>query len=450
MKLRTKVTFALTLLMTVAIGSSLFGQQTTIGTLTLTIDQALEIAVNENLSVKIADEEIKRVDWLKTENWYSLMPSLNANAQYTNNILKPVFFSDFFPGGKMEIGATNSYAVSGVLQVPVFSLALFKSIQLSELDLKSALESARSTKIELISQVKNSFYGILMLEQSLEVLQESYKNAGQTAQNIKNMYENGLASEYDKIRSDVAVRNLLPTITQAANGLELAKMQLKVLLSLDLETPLKLAGSISDYEMEIAEYKGMGPMTLDNNSSLRSVDIQLEKLCKTHELIRSQRLPSLAGFANYQLQMQSEEFTFNRLWTNSVAVGLVLQIPIFNKLSISLKEKQTQVGIRQMSYQREIVENNLTLALRNSLNEMNRAKIQLESDKEAVMQAKKGYEIAKVRYSTGTGTLLELNDTEVALTRSQLNLNQTIYDFIKARNEYEKVTGRDTTEIINN
>ncbi|HCT95172.1 MAG: hypothetical protein A2X19_02325 [Bacteroidetes bacterium GWE2_39_28] len=450
MKLRTKVTIALTLLMTVAAGSSLFGQHSTTGTLTLTIDQALEIAVNENLSVKIADEEIKRVDWLKTENWYSLMPSLSANAQYTNNILKPVFFSDFFPGGKMEIGATNSYAVNGVMQVPIFSLALFKSIQLSELDLKNALESARNTKIELISQVKNSFYGILMLEQSLEVLQESYKNAGQTAQNIKNMYDNGLASEYDKIRSDVAVRNLLPTITQATNGLELAKMQLKVLLSLDLDTPLEVAGNISDYETEIAAFQGMGSMILDNNSSLRSIDIQLEKLCKTYELIRSQRLPSLAGFANYQLQMQSEEFTFNRLWTNSVAVGLALQIPIFNKLSISLKEKQTKVGIRQMSYQREMVENNLTLALRNSLNEMNRAKIQLESDKEAVMQARKGYEIAKVRYSTGTGTLLELNDTEVALTRSQLNLNQTIYDFIKARNEFEKVTGRETIEKINN
>ena len=450
MKLRTKVTVALTLLITVATGSSLHAQQAAGGTLTLTIDQALEIAVNENLSVKIADEEIKRVDWLKTENWYSLLPSLSANAQYVNNILKPVFFADFFPGGKMEMGATNSYAVNGVMQVPIFSLTLFKSIQLSELDLKSALESARNTKIELISQVKNSFYGVLMLEQSLEVLQESYKNAGQTAQNIKNMYENGLASEYDKIRSDVAVRNLLPTITQATNGLELAKMQLKVLLSLDLETSVEVAGNISDYENEIAAFQGMGPMVLDNNSSLRSLDIQLEKQGKTYELIRSQRLPSIAGFANYQLQMQSEEFTFNRLWTNSMAVGLAIQIPIFNKFSISLKEKQTQVGIRQMSYQREMVENNLSLAMKNSLNEMNRAKIQLESDKEAVMQAKKGYEIAKVRYSTGTGTLLELNDTEVALTRSQLNLNQTIYDFIKARNEYEKVTGDQTIEKINN
>ena len=181
MKLRTKVTIALTLLISVATVNGLHAREAAGETLTLTVERALEIALNENLSVKIAGEEIKRVDWLKRENWYSLLPSLGTNAQYTNNILKPVFFSDFFPGGKMEIGATNSYAVTSTLQVPIFSLTLFKSIQLSEIDLKSALESARNTKIELIAQVKNSFYGVLMLEQSLKVLEESYNNARQTA-----------------------------------------------------------------------------------------------------------------------------------------------------------------------------------------------------------------------------------------------------------------------------
>ena len=72
---------------------------------------------------------------------------------------------------------------------------------------------------------------------------------------------------------------------------------------------------------------------------------------------------------------------------------------------------------------------------------MQRTKIQLQSDKEAVEQAIKGYEIAKVRYKTGVGTVLELNDSEVSLTTSKLNLNQTLYDFLKAKNEFEKVQG---------
>jgi outer membrane protein TolC len=282
-----------------------------------------------------------------------------------------------------------------------------------------------------------------MLEKSLKVLEDSYKNAKETADNIKRMYENGLASEYDMIRSDVSVRNILPSITQAKNGLELSKMQLKVLLSIDLNTPLILDGDMSQMGNKIEASHYGTELSLENNSSIRSMDIQMERVNKSIELIRSQRLPSLAGFANYQLQMQSEEFTFGNRWTNSVAVGLAIQIPIFNKMSYTLKERQTQVVARQLQMQREQLENNLSIALVNSINEMNRAKVQMISDKEAVGQAQKGYEISKVRYNTGAGTLLELNDSEVALTRSRLNYFQTIYDYIKAMNDFEKVSGSD-------
>ncbi len=422
--------------------SDSLGQQ-----LVLSLDGAIQLALNQNLTVKIADQEILRVDWLKRENWYALLPAVNGGAQYTNNILKPVFFSDFFPGGKMEVGSTHSYAVNGTLQVPLLSMALFKNIQLSEIELKSALESLRNTRIELVAQVKNSFYGILMMEESLKVLEESYNNAKETANNIKRMFENGLSSEYDMIRSDVSVRNITPSIAQAKSGLELSKMQLKVLLSLDLNTPILLEGDISSYKEQMTTTRPTLPAILEGNSTLRSLDIKLESLNKSFELVRSQRLPSLGGFANYQLQMQNNEFRFNQAWTNSFAVGLSLQIPIFNKLSISVKEKQTKIGIQQLQYQRELMENNLAISVRNSLNEMNRAKLQLESDMEAVKQATKGYDIAKVRYNTGAGTLLELNDTQIALTSSKLNLNQTIYDYIKAKTDYDKVLGK---ESLNN
>ncbi|MEN6618118.1 MAG: TolC family protein [Rikenellaceae bacterium] len=414
-------------------------------TLHLTIEKALEIALSDNLDIKIADAELERVDYLKKENWYSLLPSLNGNAQYTNNILKPVFFSNFFPEGKMEVGSTHSYAVTGTMQVPLLSFSLYKNIQLSELEIKSALESARTTKLDLIAQVKNSFYGIVMMNESLTVLEQSYKNALESADNIRNMYEKGMASEYDKIRSEVAARNIMPTLTQARNELELAKMQLKILLSLKMDTPIEADGNFSVFEDEINNFQKNLSFTFDMNSSLKSMDIQLEMLNKNFELIRSQRLPSLAGFANYQLQMQSNEFTLNNVWSNSFAMGLSLQIPIFNKLSVAMKEKQTQVVIRKMKYQKDLLKETLSLSAQNSVNEMTRAKIQLESDKEAAKQAKKGYEIAKVRYSTGVGTVLELNDTEVALTRSQLNLNQTLYDFLKAKNEFERILGSENS-----
>jgi len=217
-------------------------------------------------------------------------------------------------------------------------------------------------------------------------------------------------------------------------------------MSLNINLPVEIVGDFDGYNDQIANYNWNGELNVDENSTLKTMNIQLEKLNKTYELVRSQRLPVLAGFANYQMQMQNEEFKFNKPWANSFAVGLSLQVPIFNKLSVSLKEKQTKVGIQKLEYQRDLIKENLSLAVQNSVNEMKRAGVQLVSDKEAVQQAQKGYEISKVRFNTGVGTVLELNDSEVALTRSKLNYNQTLFDFIKAKNEFEKSTGMENLE----
>jgi len=168
-----------------------------------------------------------------------------------------------------------------------------------------------------------------MMEESLEVLEQSFKNAMESAENIRKMYEQGMASEYDKIRSDVAARNISPTLTQARNGLELAKLQLKILLSLPLSQEIAVDGSFEQFSGQMLNYSA-GILDVEQNSNLKTMDIQLERLNRALSLIVHSVCLCLPGFANYQMQMQNEEFNLNKPWANSFAVGLSLQIPIFN------------------------------------------------------------------------------------------------------------------------
>ena len=420
---------------------TLNAQQTRDNVLYVTLEQALDIALNDSYQLKIADEEIKRVDYLKKENWYALLPSLNASTGYTYNILKPVFYTEFAPGGKMTIGFNNSYSVAAQLEVPIYSAATFLNIKISEIDMQIALESARSSKLDMIKQVKGAFYGVLMMKESIVVLRESYDNAMETASNIAEKYRVGVASEYDKIRADVAARNILPALTQAESTLQLALMQLKMLLSLEMNLPLDALGDFENYEAEIVNYMPGYDYDLSRNSDLLSLDLNLQKMNKSVDMIRSRRLPSVSGSFTYQLSMQENSFKFETPWSNAAAMGVTIAIPIFNKMTISMKEHQTKAGIRQMEYQRKLVEDGIMISAQNSINEMNRAKTQLLSDKEAVKQAQKGYEIAKVMYDTGAGTILDVNSSEVALTNSRITMYQTIYNFLNARNEFEKVLG---------
>ena len=72
---------------------------------------------------------------------------------------------------------------------------------------------------------------------------------------------------------------------------------------------------------------------------------------------------------------------------------------------------------------------------------MNAAKEQLIVNKDAIKQAQRGYEIAKVRYQVGSGTILELNDSELSLTQASLNLQQSLFNFLSSQANLEKVMG---------
>lgn len=417
-------------------------------TLRVDISSALEIALSENPTIKIADKELERVDYSKKETLSGFYPTLSASGNYNRNIKKPVIF---LPAGSpfgtvLEIGSDNSYAANITASVPLFSVTLFKSIQVSEVDIQLALESARASKLNMISEVKNAFYTLLLANNSYEVMKISVENAQKNLENIRNLYKQGVVAEYDVIRSDVQVRNLSPALIQAENSARLSALMLKVLLGVDENVQIEPIGNLSDYETDYLNYKQKFDFTTESNTNLKQLELQQLKLSKQYELIRSTRIPTLAAFGNYQFQSQANDFNFsNYEWVRTFSAGLQLQIPIFQGFAKRYQEQQVLVGIDQLKMQYEYLDRNLTLQARNSTTNMMRAAEQIASSKAGIEQAEKGYSIAQTRYNTGSGTLLELNDAEVALTQAKLNYNQAIYDYLKAKVEFETIIGNDKT-----
>ena len=98
--------------------------------------------------------------------------------------------------------------------------------------------------------------------------------------------------------------------------------------------------------------------------------------------------------------------------------------------------------MQQMDLQREDTKRNLQLAIKQYMDNMNTCIKKFDAAQKGVEQANRGYLIAQKRYDTGAGTLLEMNDAELALTQSKLNFNQSIYDYMVAKSDLEKVLGQ--------
>lgn len=428
-----------------------FAQQEKDSVLNLDLATALKIAHDNNPTIKIAELEIQRVDYSKKEALGNLLPSLSASGQYTNNIMKSVMFmpesfSQMMGGQKyMEIGYKNSYTGTVSAALPLVNFSLWEQIKSKQCEIDLILEQARASKIDMTKQVKDAYFAVLLAKNSLKVLERSINNAKETLKTTEAGFEQGVVSEYDLIRAKVQVNNLNPSYIAAKNGLELAILQLKMILSLPQEQEIVFLENLEDFSDRIVSLTDAeSERAVNNNSELRQLDLNIMSLQHSLKMVNSQHLPSLSAFGQYAYQTQAEDFRFSEYnWVGSAAVGLQLSIPIFNGRTVVNKAKQLKISLQELQLQKQYASDGIDLQIQAAINNMKAAQEQLSVNKDAISQAERGYEIAKVRYQTGSGTILELNDSELSMTQANLNYQQSLYDFLTAQTNLEKVLGRE-------
>ncbi|MCC8199850.1 MAG: TolC family protein [Tannerellaceae bacterium] len=408
--------------------------------LVLTLEQALEIALSENPTVKVAEQEIEKTEYARKGTYAALFPQIDFSASYDRTIKKQVMY---FDNQSVPVGTDNNYSLGFSAAMPLVNAQLWKSLDISALDVELAVEQARSSKIDMVNQVKKSFFAVLLAKDSYEVFLESYHNAMENYLDIERKYNQGLVAEYDLIRADVTVKNTEPNVFQAENALALAKWQLKALMAVDLDLNIECQGELTDYETDMYTDYVSSDTNLVENSSLVQMDIQTEQLQETLKMQKYEYIPTLSLTTNYQWTSMNDNFKFkDYVWNPYSVVGVTLAVPIFSGGSKYNNIRQTRVTINQIKLQREDTERNLELAVKQYRDNMATNIKQLEAARKAVDQSERGYLIAQKRYDTGAGTLLEVNDAELAMTQAKLNFNQAIYDYMVAKADLDKTLGR--------
>ena len=422
---------------------------------TLTLDEAIEIALNDNPTIKVANLEIERFDYVRKQTASSLYPQVDASAQYALALRRQEMTEGFSFGGK------NTFNVSGNVSVPLFVPSVYRQMKLNRTQMASAVESARASRIDLVAAVRSAYYNVLLAEQSLTVLQEAIATTQRVVDNTKTLYENGLAAEYDYITAQVQLSNLKPQVLQAENGISITKLQLKMYLSLPEEVELSIAGSLDDFRERVLLAEDYST-DVSQNTTLKSLDIQRELLEHQEKLIQTTRMPTLAAFGSISYIGQ-ERVDLSGLmgggmpggagagataqeqskfwWQYPISVGAQLSIPIFSGLKKHNQLREVRNQIAQFDLQREYAEKGVKLQVQQSINTLLTARETMLSNELTVEQAQKAYDISYTRYNAGAGTILELNSSQLSLTQAQLNYSQSIYDYLSAQAEYEKVLG---------
>ena len=295
------------------------------------LQKAIEIALSENPTVKIADRTIEAKKYYKSEQIAALFPSLTGTGSYQRTVKKQTMVMSM--GGRpteIQVGTNNNVSAGLNLSLPLVAAPTWYNLKLSQLDVEAAIENARSSRISLINEIKKAYYGLLFAQDSYRVLQVTYANAEFTAKNINDKYEQGLASDFDKLRADVQVKNQKPQLTAAESSIYLASMMLKVLIGVDVNEPLIFDGQLSDFEEEMNNYviADAQSVSLAANSDLRQLELSQEQLNTSLKLVKASACPTLAFSGNAQYSAMSNDFNFT--WFPYAVVGLSLNVPILS------------------------------------------------------------------------------------------------------------------------
>ncbi len=423
--------------------SGVFSQQ-----LQLTLDEAVKIALDENPTIKVADMEIERFDYVLAETKGSRLPSLSVDSYYNYSVIAQQMSKSM----QLSADGTSTVSAAANLSIPLFAPAISRTLTLNKTQMAAAVESARGSKINLVAEVKKAYYNILLAEQSLVVLEQSSEISKKSVDDTQIMFDNGLTSEYDLLTAQVQYNNLQPTIVQTRSSIEVAKLLLKMYLSLPADTDIALVGSLD--QMRESVFQGADGLSTDisQNSDLISLEYQSQLLSNQLDLINTARLPTLALYGSatyYGTESAVIDFaTFSQAGTEyygqiPINVGVSLSIPIFSGLTNVNKAKGVKNQMKQLELQKEYLAQSKEVELSSAINNLLSAREKMFAEQTTVEQATKAYTISKTRYDAGVGTMLELNSAQLSQTQSELNYSQAIYDYLSAKCDYDKIIGKE-------
>ena len=453
----------------------------------LTLEDAIKIALSENVSVKVADMEIVRSDYAKKGTYASLFPQVDGSAAFQRTIEKQVMYMDNDGGGiasmlgstmmeylaplyaqhpeiplpapsssgggessgngGISVGRWNTWTVGVSASMPLVNAKLWESLKISGQDVELAVEKARSSRLAMVTQVKNAYYNVLLAKEAYNVYRFVYKNALENYNLIMQKHEAQKVSDLELARSAANLASVVPTLYESENNLKLAMWQLKAVMGVDLEMDMTVSGSLEDYAVSMGTLFLEDELNLDRNSTLQQLAIQAEQLASAIKVQQFACLPSLAVAFSYNYNAMANDYKFSQYnWTPYSYVGLSLNIPIFagGRRHSNIKVAKTQSA--ELALQRAETERQLKISIRQTVNSMETAMKSYDSANTALGLAKKAFDITNESYLVGRSTLTDLNDAQLTLVQTKLSVCQSIFSYLSAKSNLEQTLGIDYQE----
>ena len=302
-------------------------------TLRLSLNDALKMAQDNNLNIKNSQLDLKIAQKKIWETLAIGLPHVDGTAKYTFTPKVPTLPASNFdpnakPGDVIELGVKQNIVYDLTVSQLIFNGAYLIGLKASKVYRNFSEESLEKSILDINESVTNTYYMILVGEESRKILKSNLINVDKTLDEIREMYKQGFVEKTDADQLELTANTITNAISQINNNLEMARRLLKIHLGLGEISNIVLTDQLAMEEPQVTNLSKLTsePFILEQNVDFKILTTSelLAKYDYKREITNS--LPSISAYYNHQEKWKTPAFDF----APKDVVGISLSLPIFS------------------------------------------------------------------------------------------------------------------------
>jgi len=395
--------------------------------ISLTLDEALAIALRDNRDILLKTEDVKQAKLKIAEAKASLFPTLNFTGTWTDT--RGYYTKDLIQTNAQA--TLKQYLYKGAKTINTIEQ------NKSKLEVSGALLD--KTRLEVVLNVKKAFYTLLLAQEFSRLNKQILDNTQAHIEMIEARYQYGEASQSDVLRIKESLSSVKEAYAASLNQVEASLSLLKNLLYLDEEVKVMPDGQFA-YELREVAYDEAFLKAMKSRPEIRQYEAQERVDKKAIEITKADNRPNIYASWDYYSRSHLAAGTAKN-WNDYNVIGVTFSWPIFDGWATKAKVEQAIVDLKETRLTKEKVTKDIALELKNAYLDLKNAIAKMSSMQAQADLYQDTLLVTQDKYKSGIASLLDLHDASLSYEVSLFNQKQAIYDYIVAKAKFEKATG---------
>ncbi len=420
-------------------------QQPTETATAMNLKDCIDYTLKHNLTIPIYTNDIKSANQKKMEAVSGYLPQINGQLAWDDNLKRQV---TVIPGAALgqpqdiRVQFGNQYNTNASLQADqtIYDQSLLSGLKAIKPNIEAAELKKAKNDDDIVYNTAVAYYQIVALKEQLKLLNENERKFAEISRIQQLQLQKGVIKKVDADRVQVALNNIRSQKKYAETSMQLSLNRLKNYMGMPLTETLVVTDSASSLqEVPVADAGSFDPKnTWDLKIQSKNLELQQINIRR----LKAGYVPTLGFYARYGGQTFGNEFgpSFKN-WFDYSAIGLRLNVPIFDGLRKSSQIRQNTLTYKNAQQNFLITENAARLANQNANLQLLSSYNNLQNDKQNLQLAKEVFDNTSLQYQNGVASLADLLNAEYSYKEAQGNYLNSLVNNLIAKIELEKSKG---------